>query len=175
MKIINYISLIAMPIIILVIITYSFLEKNKVYDIFLDGAKEGISIVYNIFPTLVGLFMAVGALRTSGILELIINFFSPVIEFIKIPREIMPLAILRPISGSAAMAIATDIMNNYGVDSKIGEIASVVMGSTETTLYTIAVYTSSVGIKNTRFVLWAALTADFVGIVTSIIVCKLMF
>ena len=174
MKIINYISLIAMPIIILVIITYSFLEKNKVYDIFLDGAKEGISIVYNIFPTLVGLFMAVGALRTSGILELIINFFSPVIEFIKIPREIMPLAILRPISGSAAMAIATDIMNNYGVDSKIGEIASVVMGSTETTLYTIAVYTSCIKIKNTRGILIAALVGDIVGMLVSVVICNIL-
>lgn len=174
MKIINYISLIAMPIIILIIITYSFLEKNKVYDIFLDGAKEGISIVYNIFPTLVGLFMAVGALRTSGILELIINFFSPVIEFIKIPREIMPLAILRPISGSAAMAIATDIMNNYGVDSKIGEIASVVMGSTETTLYTIAVYTSCIKIKNTRGILIAALVGDIVGMLVSVVICNIL-
>ena len=143
MKIINYLSIIAMPTIILIIILYGFLEKNKIYDIFLDGAKEGIKIVYNIFPTLIGLFVAVGALRNSGILDLIINLISPIINYLKIPKEIMPLAILRPISGSAAMAIATDIMNNYDVDSKIGYITSVIMGSTETTLYTIAVYTRS--------------------------------
>ena len=174
MKIINYVSVIAMPTIILIIIALSFLEKNKVFDIFLDGAKEGISIVYNIFPTLVGLFVAVGALRSSGILDLIINFFSPIIEFAKIPREIMPLAILRPISGSAAMAVATDIMNNYGVDSKIGQIASVVMGSTETTVYTIAVYTSCIKIKNTRGVLIAALIGDIVGMLVSVVICNIL-
>ncbi len=171
MKIINYLSLIAMPIIILIIIGTSFFEKNKVYDIFLDGAKEGISMVYNIFPTLVGLFVAVGALRNSGIIDLIINYLSPVIELFKIPKEIMPLAILRPISGSAAMAIATDIMNNYGVDSKIGMISSIIMGSTETTLYTIAVYTSCVKIKKTRGILIAALIGDLVGMLMSVLVC----
>lgn len=174
MKIINYVSVIAMPTIILIIIALSFLEKNKVFDIFLDGAKEGIRIVYSIFPTLVGLFVAVGALRSSGILDLIINFFSPIIEFAKIPREIMPLAILRPISGSAAMAVATDIMNNYGVDSKIGQIASVVMGSTETTVYTIAVYTSCIKIKNTRGVLIAALIGDIVGMLVSVVICNIL-
>ena len=174
MKIINYVSVIAMPTIILIIIALSCLERNKVFDIFLDGAKEGISIVYNIFPTLVGLFVAVGALRSSGILDLIINFFSPIIEFAKIPREIMPLAILRPISGSAAMAVATDIMNNYGVDSKIGQIASVVMGSTETTVYTIAVYTSCIKIKNTRGVLIAALIGDIVGMLVSVVICNIL-
>lgn len=174
MKIINYLSMIAMPAIILIIISYSFVEKNKVYDIFLDGAKDGIGIVYNIFPTLVGLFVAVGALRNSGILDLIINFISPIIELFNIPKEIMPLAILRPISGSAAMAVATDIMNNYGVDSKIGQIASVIMGSTETTLYTIAVYTSCIKIKKTRGILLAALIGDVVGMLVSVLICNIL-
>lgn len=174
MKIINYLSVIAMPLIILIIILFSFLEKNKVYDIFLEGAKEGVVIVYNIFPTLVGLFVAVGALRNSGILDLIINFISPIINFLNIPKEIMPLAILRPISGSASMAIATDIMNNFGVDTKIGKIASVIMGSTETTLYTIAVYTSCVKIKKTRGILIASLFGDIVGMLISVLVCGIM-
>ena len=174
MEIINYISLIAMPVIILIIILYGFLEKNKVYDIFLEGAKEGVHIVFNIFPTLVGLFVAVGALSCSGILELIINFLSPIIEMLNIPKEIMPLAILRPISGSASMAIATDIMNNYGVDTKIGTIASTIMGSTETTLYTIAVYTSCVNIKKTRGILIAALIGDAIGMITSVIICNIL-
>lgn len=174
MQIINYISIIAMPIIILIIITYSFLEKNKVYDIFLEGAKEGINIVYNIFPTLVGLFVAVGTLRCSGILELITNFLSPVIEILNIPKEIMPLAILRPISGSASMAIATDIMSNYGVDTKIGKIASTIMGSTETTLYTIAIYTSCVNIKKTRGILIAALVGDIIGMLASVVICNIL-
>lgn len=174
MQIINYISLTAMPIIILIIVSNAFLEKNNVYDNFIEGAKEGVKIVYNIFPTLIGLFVAVGALRNSGILDLIINFISPVIECINIPKEIMPLALLRPISGSASMAVATDIMNNYGVDTKIGQIASVIMGSTETTLYTLAVYTSCIKVKKTRGILIAALAGDVIGMIISVIVCNLM-
>lgn len=174
MKIMNYLSIIAMPLIILIIIIYSFAEKNKVYDTFLEGAKEGIKIVYNIFPTLIGLFVAVGALRNSGILEFIINIISPLINFFNIPKEIMPLAILRPISGSAAMAIATNIMNVYGVDTKTGQIAAVIMGSTETTLYTIAVYTSCIKIKNTRGIILAALCADAVGMLISILICNIL-
>ena len=174
MKIINYISIIAMPAIIFLIISYSYIEKKSVFDIFIDGAKEGIEIVYNIFTTLIGLFVAVGALRNSGLLDLIINCLSPIIQTINIPKEIMPLAILRPISGSSAIAVATDIMNNYGVDSNIGRIASVIMGSTETTLYTIAVYSSCVKIKNTRGLLIAALIGDFIGIIVSIFVCSFM-
>ncbi len=175
MKFIEFFSNIAMPFMIVIIIIYGLIERKKVFDIFLDGSKEGIKIVFNIFPTLVGLFVAIGALRSSGIIDLIIKLLSPVLNVFNFPLEVLPLAIIRPISGSASIAVATDIMKNFGVDSRIGLIASVIMGSTETTIYTIAVYTSSVGIKKTRFVLWAALIADFVGIVTSIIVCKKIF
>ena len=169
MKFINYISSAAMPMIILLIIIYGLIEKNKVFDTFIVGAKEGMNIVAKIFPTLIGLFVAIGTLRSSGIIDLIIYIIKPVISVFRIPSEIMPLAMLRPISGSASMAVATDLMNKYGVDSSIGLIASTIMGSTETTLYTIAVYTSSVGIKNTRFVLFVALCADVVGIIASIL------
>ena len=174
MKIINYFSVISIPLIILIIILNGILERNKIFDIFLDGAKEGVKIVYNILPTLIGLFLAVGALRNSGILDLIINFTSPVINFFNIPKEIMPLAILRPISGSAATAIATDVMNVYGVDSKIGLIASVIMGSTETTFYTIAVYTSCIKVKNTRYIIIPALIGDITGMLVSVLVCRFL-
>lgn len=174
MEFVNFFSNIAMPLMIIIIILYGVLERKKVFDIFLDGAKEGLGIVLNIFPTLVGLFVAIGALRSSGIIDLIVNFLTPAFNVLNFPTEILPLAIIRPISGSASIAVATDIMKCFGVDSNIGLIASVIMGSTETTVYTIAVYTSSVGIKKTRFVLWAALMADFVGIITSIIMCKLL-
>ena len=174
MEMINFISNLAMPFIILLIVAYGLIEKKKVFDVFLDGAKEGLSIVLSIFPTLVGLFVAIGALRSSGIIDLIVNFLSPVLEIIKFPSEIMPLALLRPISGSSSIAIATDIMKNYCVDSNLGMIASTIMGSTETTLYTIAVYTSCVKIKKTRFVLVASLIADFVGILVSVAVCRFL-
>ena len=174
MNVINYISNIAVPFTIFMIICYGLFEKNKVFDSFLDGAKEGIQIIYNIFPTLLGLFLSINALRASGIIDCITNFLSPLLNILKIPSEILPLALLRPISGSASMDVATDIMSNYGVDSFIGLVASTIMGSTETTLYTIALYTSTVGIKKTRFVLYAALLADFVGMLTSVIFWRIM-
>lgn len=174
MNILNYISNLAMPLIILIIVVYGLKERQKVFDNFIDGAKDGIGIVLNIFPTLIGLFVAVGALRSSGILDMIINFVTPFLNIVKFPSEIMPLAMLRPISGSSSIAIATDIMKTYGVDSNLGIMAATIMGSTETTLYTIAIYSSSVKIKKTRFVLVAALTADIVGIITSILICRIM-
>ncbi len=168
MSFINYLSTVAVPIVILIIIAYGVVEKIKVFDTFIDGVKEGIQIVIGIFPTLMGLFLAITLLRESGVLDLVVNLLTPVTNLFNIPKEIMPLAILRPISGSASMAVATDIMQTYGVDSKIGLITSTIMGSTETTLYIIAIYTSVVGIRKTRFVLLAALIADFVGMLISV-------
>lgn len=170
MNIINYISTMAVPLVIVIIIIYGILDKKKVYDIFLDGAKEGMKIVIKLFPTLLGIFLAVGALKSSGLLELITKILAPVTNKIGFPSQIVPLALLRPISGSASLGVATDIMTTYGVDSRIGLITSTIMGSTETTFYTIAVYTSSIGVKKIRFVLLAALIADFVGMITSAIV-----
>ena len=174
MQFLSFISNLAMPLIILVIVIYGLKEKRKVFDDFLDGAKEGIEIVLSIFPTLIGLFVAIGALRSSGILDIIIRILNPMLSIINFPTELMPLAMLRPISGSSSIAIATDIMTNYGTDTELGMMASVIMGSTETTLYTIAVYTSCVKIKKTRFILLAALTADIVGIITSVVVCRFL-
>lgn len=174
MKIINYISTISIPFVMVLILIYGIKEKKKVYDIFLEGAKEGMEIVIKLFPTLLAIFIAVGMLRYSGIIETIIKMVYIISKTPKFPVEIIPLAILRPISGSASMAMATDIMKTYGVDSNIGKIASTIMGSTETTFYTIAVYTSCVKIKKTRFVLVAALIADFTSIVTSIIIWKIL-
>lgn len=174
MKIINYISIIAMPLVILIIIFKGLREKVAVFDVFLKGAVEGVEITLKIFPTLVGLFVAIGMLRSSGVLDFITKLISPILSLIKFPSEIVPLALLRPISGSASMAVATDIIKQNGVDSFIGVLASVIMGATETTLYTIAVYSSSVKIKNTRGVVWAALAADITGIIVSLIICRFM-
>lgn len=174
MKTINFISNLAMPMIILLIVIYGLKEKNKVFDTFLEGAKEGIQITISLLPTLIGLFVAIGALRSSGILDIIINLLNPILSFIDFPTELMPLAMLRPISGSSSIAVATDIMNNYGVDSPLGIMASTIMGSTETTLYTIAIYTSAVKIKKTRGVLYAALIGDFVGMIVSVVVCRIL-
>jgi len=173
-NVINFISNLAMPLIIFIIVLYGIIEKKDVFDKFIEGAKEGMKIVVNIFPTLIGLFLAVGSLRASGVIDLCISIIEPILNIIKFPSEIMPLAILRPISGSSSIAIATDIMKKYGVDSQLGIIASIIMGATETTLYTITVYSTSVNIKKTRFVFLASIMADIVGIIVSVFVCKLM-
>lgn len=174
MSFINYISSAAVPFTILIIIVYGLIEKQATFDVFLEGAKEGIQIVVNIFPTLLGLFLSINILRASGIIEAFTNLVLPLLNLLKIPSEILPLALLRPISGSASMAVATDIMRSFGVDSLIGLISSTIMGSTETTLYTIAIYTSAIKIKKARFVLIAALAADFVGMLTSVIFWRIM-
>lgn len=171
---INYISSIAMPLIIFIIVFSGFNEKKKTFDLFLKGAKEGIQIVIKIFPTLIGLFLAIVMLKNSGTIDFIIKIINPIINTFQVPSEIIPLALLRPISGSGSIAIATEIMKSFGVDSNLGLIASVIMGSTETTIYTIAVYTGSVKIKESRFVLWAALCADIVGMVVSVVICRIM-
>ena len=150
MTIVNFISNLAMPLIILLIVTYGLLEKNKVFDDFLEGAKEGIEIVFSILPTLIGLFVAIGALRNSGVLDMIIRIITPLLNVIHFPSEIMPLAMLRPISGSGSIAVATDIMKTYGVDN------------------------SCVKIKKTRFVLLASLVADMVGMLVSVGICRIL-
>ena len=175
MNFINYISIIAVPMVILIILLYGILEKKNVFDLFLKGANEGINITKKIIPTLVGLFLAIGALRTSGLLDFIAKILSPILEIIRFPKEIIPLALLRPISGAGSIAIASDIMQRFGVDSFFGLIAAVIMGSTETTLYTISIYTSSVDIKKTRFVLFAAIAADLTGMLISVELCRTIF
>ena len=174
MNIINFFANITVPFIIISIIIIALLEEKKVFDLFIDGAKDGMKIVLSIFPTLIGLFLAIGFLRSSGVINIIINILTPLFNSIKLPTEILPLALIRPISGSGSIAVATDILKQYGVDSDIGVIASVIMGSTETTIYTIAVYTSCVNIKKTRFVLWSALIADVVGMLASVAICRFL-
>lgn len=173
-NIINYLSNLAIPLTIGIILIFGLKEKKKTFDIFINGAKEGLEIVVKMVPTLIGIFLAVGLLRSSGIIEALADLLMPITNLLKFPSEVMPLAILRPISGSASMAVAVDIMENYGVDSLIGLITSVIMGSTETTFYTIAVYTSAVGIKKTRGIIIPALAADVAGMVASVVICRIL-
>ena len=154
---------------------YGLKEKKNVFDLFIKGATKGIEITVKIFPTLIGLFFAIGLLNNSGIIDFIVKLNSPILDYLKIPKEILPLVILRPISGSASMAVATEIIKNNGVDSITGLSACVIMGATETTLYTIAVYTSAVKVKKTRHILIASLMADMTGVITAIIICNKLF
>lgn len=174
MTIVSYLSEIIIPFVIVFVIGYGIVEKKNVYDIFIKGAKNGVKIVIKLFPTLLAIFLAINMLRNSGVIDFIINFVKPILNILNIPVEIMPLALLRPISGTASMAVATDIIKASGVDSKIGLIAATIMGATETTFYTIALYTSSIKVKKIRFAPVASLIADVVGMATAIIIFNYM-
>lgn len=174
MTIVSYLSEIIIPFVIVFVIGYGIVEKKNVYDIFIKGAKNGVKIVIKLFPTLLAIFLAINMLRNTGVIDFIINFVKPILNILNIPVEIMPLALLRPISGTASMAVATDIIKASGVDSKIGLIAATIMGATETTFYTIALYTSSIKVKKIRFALVASLIADVVGMATAIIIFNYM-
>lgn len=174
MTIVSYLSEIIIPFVIVFVIGYGIVEKKNVYDIFIKGAKNGVKIVIKLFPTLLAIFLAINMLRNSGVIDFIINFVKPILNILNIPVEIMPLALLRPISGTASMVVATDIIKASGVDSKIGLIAATIMGATETTFYTIALYTSSIKVKKIRFALVASLIADVVGMATAIIIFNYM-
>ncbi|MFZ7133478.1 MAG: spore maturation protein [Eubacteriales bacterium] len=172
---IDYISSLVIPLMILIIIIYGKIKKVNMYEAFADGAKDSISTVQSVFPHLAAMLIAVGIFRSSGLMDYVINGISPVLAVLKVPKEVFPLAIMRPISGSGSMAILTDILVNHHPDSFIGKMASTMMGSTETTFYVIALYFGSVGIKKYKYAVKAALIADFTGLIASITICTLLF
>lgn len=174
-SLINIISSFSIPLVIILIISYGAKKKVKVYDCFVEGAKDGIESTLSIIPPLVGLLIAISALRASGTFEILSAVLSPVLSLIHMPPEVLPLALLRPVSGSGSLAVVSDIFKNFGSDSFIGRCASVMMGSTETTFYTLAVYFGAVGVKNTRYTLKAALTADLCGMLLAVFVTGLFF
>ena len=138
-------------------------KKENSYDLLLQGAADGLHLLYSIVPALIMLLTAVSMLRSSGAVELISRFLSPLFSFFGIPPETAILVLIRPLSGSAALAVGSDLMAQYGPDSQIGRTVAVMLGSTETTFYTISVYFGAAGIKKTRYTVPAALFADFVG------------
>src|SRR5574344_262430 len=168
----NFISDIIVPSIISIILLYGLIEKKKVFDLFCDGAKDGIKITIKMFPTLIGIFLAIGMLRNSGLLDSCVKILSFITQGTNIPNEIMPLEIIRPISGSASIALATDLMLKYGSDSRIGMIAASIMGSSETTFYVIAIYKNSIGEKKSRNVLIPAILADITSVIKAILILK---
>ena len=161
------ISMYATPCFIFLFLMFGLVKRVDVYDSFVSGAKSGLEATFNIIPSLIGLMAAIAMFRESGCLELIAKALSPLTNLIHMPSEVVPLGLLRPVSGSASLALVTDIFKNMGPDSVQGRIVSIMMGSTETTFYTIAVYFGSVGIKNIRYTLFAALAADACGILLS--------
>lgn len=168
------IGIYVIPIALLLIIGFGLIKRQPVFDLFLQGARQGIASVFKIIPSIIALVCAVSMLRASGLLDALISLVSPVLEPLGFPPQLLPLSILRPVSGSGALAVLDDIYNNYGADSFIGTAASVMMGSTETTFYAIAVYYGSVGISKTRHTVPAALIADFTGMVMAVLTVRLL-
>lgn len=168
----TYLSAIIIPTIITIILVVGLIEKKNVYTLFCEGAKDGINITLKMFPTLIGIFLAVGMLRNSGLLDFIINACRFITDLLNIPSEILPLAIIRPISGSASIALSTDLMMQFGADSRIGMIAASIMGSSETTFYVIAIYMNQIKAKKSRNVLIPAILADITSVITAILFLK---
>ena len=151
------------PILLLTVSLFALRKQENSYDLLLDGAADGLKLLVTLIPTLVLLLTAVTMLRASGAMEAISGFLAPAFRFVGIPPETAMLVLIRPISGSAALAVGAELMAEHGVDSLVGRTAAVMLGSTETTFYTISVYFGAAGIKKTRYTLPAALFADFVG------------
>ena len=167
-----YFSTIIIPLIIAVILFCGLIQNKKVYDLFCEGAKDGIKMTLKMFPTLIGIFLAVGMLRSSGLLDFISNIIGNLLKNFNVPSEVIPLAFIKPISGSASMALATDIITRFGTESRIGMIAATIMAASETTFYVIAVYMNQIKAKKSRNVIIPAIIADIVSIVTAICIIK---
>lgn len=151
------------------------MKKIPTYECFVEGGKEGIQIAFSIIPYLVGMLVAISVFRASGALDFFLTMLKPVLQLVGIPADIIPLAIIRPISGSAALGMTTDLIATHGPDSYIGRLASTMQGSTDTTFYILTVYFGAVGIKKMGDALKVGLWADAIGITASIIIVTIMF
>ncbi len=165
----------AIPVAILGIVAVGIVKKVKVYEVFVEGAKEGFNVGVRIIPYLVAILVAIGMFRASGALDLFGKLLAPVLDAVGFPGEALPMALVRPLSGSGALGLMSDLINTHGPESFIGRLASVMMGSTETTFYVLAVYLGSVSVRRSRHTLAACLIADAAGLTAAFIVCKLVF
>lgn len=163
------------PILLAMILISGTIKRIPTYETFTEGAKEGFSMAISLIPFLVGMLVAISVFRASGAMDYLIGFISPLLANIGVPSEIVPLAFIRPISGTGALGMTSDLLSTYGPDSFIGRLASTMQGSTDTTFYILTVYFGAVGIKKMGYALKVGLLADLVGIVASIIIVTLVF
>lgn len=174
-KILNLISLWALPFLILLVLTIGVIRKVPVYEEFTHGAKDGFKVAVNIIPYLVAIIVAISMLRASGAIEMLAGALAPLLKSCHIPADVLPLTIVRSLSGSAALGVFSDIANNLGPDSYATKLAAIMVGSSETTFYVLAVYFGAVKISKIRYALIVGLLADLVGIIAAVWVCNLMF
>lgn len=171
----NQISNVMFLIFIVGIPLYAAYKKINVFDAFIVGAKQGFETSVSIIPYLIAMMVAIGMLRASGFFGLMNQWLAPLLSFIGMPPEVLPLALIRPFSGSASTGVMAELIHQYGGDSIIAKIAATMMGSTETTFYVIAVYFGSVGIRRTRHAIPVGLLADLSGVIASVLICRYLF
>jgi spore maturation protein B len=165
---IGILSVVAIPLLMLSIIVYGAFKKVRVYEVFVEGAKEGFQVGVRIIPYLVAMLVAIGVFRAGGAMEVLATILSPVTSLIGMPAEALPMALMRPLSGSGALGVLSEIMNTHGADSLIGRMVSVMMGSGETTFYVLAVYFGSVSVRRSRHAVPAGIVADLASILAAV-------
>ena len=173
--VLEVISLWAIPVLLVGIPLIGLIRKVKVYDVFIDGAKEGFQVAVNIIPFLVGILVAIGMFRGSGAMDLLTESIRPVLSAVNFPPELFPLAVFRSLTGSGSLALTTDLIKTFGPDSLLGRMAGTMYGSSETTFYVLAVYFGAVAVKRTRHAVPAALIGDIVAVIAAVAVCSWMF
>ncbi|WP_305037434.1 spore maturation protein [Gracilibacillus salinarum] len=169
------ISIWIVPVTVMFILLVAIIKKVPAYEVFVEGGKEGLKMSVSLLPFLLGMLVAIAILRSSGALDAFIQLVEPILIKVGIPAEIAPLAILRPISGTAALSVTSEIIQVYGPDSFLGRLASTMQGSTDTTFYILTVYFGAVGIKKMGNALKIGLIADFIGIIVSVIIVTWLF
>ena len=174
-QIMNLLSLWALPAILLLILTMGLAKKVPIYETFTTGAKDGFKVAVNIIPYLVAIIVAISMFRASGIIEMLELTLSGLLSRIHVPADVIPIMIVRSLSGSAALGVFSDIANTLGPDDYATKLSAIMVGSSETTFYVLAVYFGAVGISKLRYALLVGLLADFIGIVAAICVCNWMF
>jgi spore maturation protein B len=175
MRFIIYLSDYIIPFIFFYIIGFALLSKTNSYDEFVEGAKDGFKVVVDILPTLIGLMVAIGVLRASGALNIISDLIKPITNMLHFPSELVPVAIIKMFSSSAATSLVLDIFKEFGPDSYLGRMVSIMMSCTETIFYTLAVYFMAAGVKKTRYTLIGCLATTLTGIIVSVIMTNLAF
>jgi spore maturation protein B len=174
-NIVDIISIVAIPALILLVVIYGIIKKVKIYEAFVEGAKEGFNVGVRIIPYLVAMLVAVGIFRAAGAMEMLATILAPATKLIGMPPEALPMAIIRPLSGSGALGMMSEIIKSHGADSLIGRMVSVMMGSSETTFYVLAVYFGAVGVTKTRQAVPAGIIADVTALIASVWVVNLIF
>ncbi len=175
MSVMQALSVWAVPLMVCGIPLYGFIKGVPVYETFVEGGREGLQIAARILPYMIGIFVAMGVFNASGAMEMLGGLLSPILSLIGLPPEVLPLALVRPLSGSSALGITASILRDWGPDSFVGRLASTMQGSTDTTFYVLSVYFGSVGVTRSRHALVTGLCGDAVGVLASLFVCRLFF